>query len=50
MAKLVYLPLSVRAFDSYAEFESELRSSIVKLADKVITSSNARLDQFVQDL
>lgn len=48
--KLVYLPLSVRAFDSYAEFESELRSSIVKLADKVITSSNARLDQFVQDL
>lgn len=48
--KLVYLPLRVRAFDSYAEFESELRSSIVKLADKVITSSNARLDQFVQDL
>lgn len=48
--KLVYLPLSVRAFDSYAEFESELRSSIVKLANKVITSSNARLDQFVQDL
>lgn len=48
--KLVYLPLSVRAFDSYAEFESELRSRIVKLADKVITSSNARSDQFVQDL
>lgn len=42
--------MSVRAFDSYAEFESELRSSIVKLADKVITSSNAKLDQFVQDL
>lgn len=48
--KLVYLPLSVRTFDSYAEFESELRSSIVKLADKVITSSNARLDLFVRDL
>lgn len=48
--KLVYLPLSVRAFDSYAEFESELRSSIVKLANKVITNSNARLDQFLLDL
>lgn len=48
--KLVYLPLSVRVFDSYAEFESELRSSIVKLTNKVITISNARLDQLVQDL
>lgn len=48
--KLVYLPLNVRAFDSYAEFESELRSSIVKLVNKVITNSNARLDQFVLDL
>lgn len=48
--KLVYLPLNVRAFDSYAEFESELRSSIVKLVNKVITESNARLDQFVMDL
>lgn len=48
--KLVYLPLSVKAFNSYAEFESELRSSIVKLANMVITTSNARLDQFIQDL
>lgn len=48
--KLVYLPLSVKAFDSYAEFESELRSSIVKLINKVIVESNERLNQFVQDL
>lgn len=48
--KLVYLPLSVKIFDSYAEFESELRSSIVKLANKVITTSNTRLDEFVMDL
>lgn len=48
--KLVYLPLSVKAFDSYAEFESELRSSIVKLINKVITDASDRLKQFVSDL
>ena len=48
--KLVYLPLSVRAFDSYAEFESELRSSIVKLINKVIINPSERINQFVQDL
>lgn len=48
--KLIYLPLSVRAFDSYVEFESELRTSIVKLVNKVITTSNPRLDQLVMDL
>lgn len=48
--KLVYLPLSVKAFDSYAEFESELRSSIVKLINKVIVETNERLNRFVQDL
>ena len=48
--KLIYLPLSVRAFDSYVEFESELRTSIVKLVNKVITTSNTRLDQLVMDL
>lgn len=48
--KLVYLPLNIRTFDSYAEFESELRSSIVKLANKVILNSNARLEQFILDL
>lgn len=48
--KLVYLPFSIKAFDSYAEFESELRSSIVKLINKVMISTNERLDQFVLDL
>lgn len=48
--KLVYIPVNVKAFDSYAEFESELRSSLVKLINRIITSSNDRLDKFVQDL
>ena len=48
--KLVYLPLSVKVFDSFAEFESELRSSIVKLINKVIVETNERLNQFVLDL
>lgn len=48
--KLVYLPLSVKVFDSYAEFESELRSGIVKLINKVIVETNERLEQFVLDL
>lgn len=48
--KLVYLPLSIKVFDSYAEFESELRSSIVKLINKVIVETNERLNQFVLDL
>lgn len=48
--KLVYLPVSVKAFDSYAEFESELRSSIVKLINKVIQSPTERIEQFVMDL
>lgn len=48
--RLVYLPLSVKVFDSYAEFESELRSSIVKLINKVLVDTNERLKQFVLDL
>jgi hypothetical protein len=48
--KLTYLPINVKAFDSYAEFESELRSSLVKLINKLITASNDRLDRFVPDL
>ena len=48
--KLVYLPLNIKAFDSYAEFESELRAGIVKLINKVITETNSRLNQFVSDL
>lgn len=48
--KLVYLPLSVKTFDSYAEFESELRSSIVRLINKVMSEINDRLKQFISDL
>lgn len=48
--RLVYLPLSEKAFDSYSEFESELRSSIVKLINKVIDDGTDRIKQFVQDL
>lgn len=48
--KLVYLPVTEKTFENYMEFESELRSSLVKLINKVITSSNARMNQFVLDL
>lgn len=48
--KLVYLPLSVRLFDSYPEFENELRSSLIKLMNNVITVTNNRVVQFIQDL
>lgn len=48
--KLVYIPVSERAFDSYAEYESELRSSIVKLIGRVVSAPGERLNQFVHDL
>lgn len=48
--KLVYIPVSVRVFDSYAAFESELRASIVKLINKLMPTTTERLDQFVADL
>ncbi len=48
--KLVYIPLSVKVFDAYVEFESELRSSIVKLVNKVVSDTNERLNRLLQDL
>ncbi len=48
--KLVYLPLSVKAFGSYAEFESELRSGTIKLADRVVAEQTDKLKQFITDL
>lgn len=48
--KLVYLPLSIKTFDSYAEFESELRTGIVQLINKIFMDTNERLNQFVLDL
>ncbi len=48
--KLVYIPVSERAIDSYAEYESELRSSIVKLIDLAVSVPSQRLNHFVHDL
>lgn len=48
--KLVYLPLSVKIYDSYSEFESELRSNVVKLINQIIIEPNERLTKLVQDL
>ncbi len=48
--KLVYLPISAKAFDSYAAFESELRSGLVKLINKVLPSTNSRIEQLLADL
>lgn len=48
--KLVYLPINVKVFDSYAEFESELRASLVKLINRMFTSVNERLNKLISDL
>ena len=48
--KLVYLPINVKAFDSYAEFENELRSSLVKLINRLIKVPSERIEILVQDL
>lgn len=48
--KLVYLPVHVKLFSSYPEFENELRSNLVKLINRVIAAPNARLDKLVPDL
>ncbi len=48
--RLVYIPVNVKVFDSYSQFESELRSCIIKLINKVITEQSERMEQFVLDL
>lgn len=48
--RLIYLPLNIKLFESYSTFENELRSGLIKLINKVITTSSAKLDQFVKDL
>ncbi len=48
--KLIYLPINIKAFDSYTEFESELRASLVKLINRMFTSVNERLDKLTSDL
>ena len=43
---LVYLPISKRLFDSYTFFESELRSSLVKLISNTNSLSSPQTAQF----
>lgn len=47
--KLVYLPFDLKENISYADFESELRSRIVKLINNLL-DTNDRLKSFVLDL
>lgn len=49
-AKLIYLPFSVKVFDTDAEFESELRSSTIKLIDKLFVCQDERLNKLASDL
>lgn len=48
--RLVYLPLSVNMFNSYAEFENELRSKVIILINRVNAEKNKVLNQLIQDL
>lgn len=48
--KLVYLPINRKVFNSYAEFQSELRSRFIKLINEVVINSNVRLEKFLLDL
>lgn len=48
--KLVYLPVNVKVFDSFAEFQSELRSGFIKLINNVIQETNDRISKFNADL
>lgn len=48
--KLVYVPFNVKVYDSYFEFENELRTRIVKLINDQITTINEKLSQLVSDL
>ncbi len=48
--KLVYLPLKEKLFDSYPEFETELRSQIVQLFGTLSCEVNGRVSGFLQKL
>lgn len=48
--KLVYIPVKDKLYDNDIAFESDLRSSIVKLINKGIAKTNSRLDQFALDM
>ncbi len=48
--RLVYLPLNKRAFDDYASFENELRTSLVKLISVTSSIASQKVMQFSADL
>lgn len=48
--RLVYLPITKRAFDSYSSFENELRTSLIKQINNISSLKSGRLEQFVTDL
>lgn len=47
---LVYIPISTRVFNNYDEFENELRTSLIKLINKLPSLSNKKAMQFSIDL
>lgn len=48
--RLVYLPITKRAFDSYSSFENELRTSLIKQINNFPSLKLGRMEQFVVDL
>lgn len=48
--KLVYLPVEMKIFNNDAEFESVLKSNLVRLINKIMSSSNDKLDRFFPNL
>lgn len=48
--KLVYLPVEMKIFNNDAEFESVLKSNLVRLINNIMSSSNDKLDKFVPNL
>lgn len=48
--KLVYLPINVKTYESFSEFDSELRSGIVRFINSISVKVTDRLEQFIRDL
>lgn len=48
--QFIYLPINLKIFDNYAEFENELRSSMIKLINKVVINPDGRMEQLLGDL
>ncbi len=48
--KLVYLPINFKIFHSHFEFESRLRSNLIKLVNQIAPSPDSRMEKFLTDL